>query len=213
MNEFYFKTKLDQTTLLGLRAKNIPELLEGIRGVPESSIYYHTHKYLHQHHFLSPEPPNDFAYWISEVLNEARLGEIMSSVDIVQFHTLDDLRNRFVEILSEHLRENDKSPTAPQGQEFHFMASRMFVLQTPYVATGLGEFREVLQRVSVNSLYYHIFDAKLRLEKGENDFSRWFRDLGKVQLADELARLDPYTYTLEGLRNKIIKLVESHDSN
>ncbi len=213
MNEFYFKTKLDQTTLLGIRAKNIQELLDGIKSVPEASIYYHTHKYLHQHHFLSPEPPNDFAYWITEVINEARLGEIMSSMDIVQFHTLADLRRRFVELLSEYLRENHKSPMAPQGQEFHFMASRMFVLQTPYVATTLTEFREALQRVSVNSLYYHIFDAKLRLEKNENDFSRWFRDLGKIQLADELARLDPYTYTLEGLRNKIVKLVEQHDSN
>jgi hypothetical protein len=213
MNEFYFNTKLDQTILLGTKAKNLPVLLEGIKNVPESSIYYHTHKYLHQHHFLSPEPPNDFAYWITEVLNEARLGEIMSSVDIVQFHTLEDLRSRFVEILTDHLRGKRRMSTAPLGQEFHFMASRMFVLQTPYRASTLSEFREALTRVSVNSLYYHIFDAKLRLEKGENDFSRWFRDLGIPDLANEVARLDPYTYTLEGLRNRIIQLVENHDTN
>jgi hypothetical protein len=213
MNEFYFNTKLDQTILLGRTAKNIPELLEGIKAVPESSIYYHTHKFLHQHHFLSPEPPNDFSYWITEVLNDARLGEIMSSVDIIQFHTLEDLRNRFVEILSEQPQQDQRLLSAPQGEEFHFMCSRMFVLRTPHIAHNLDEFKEVLKRVSVNSLYYHIFDAKLRLEKGENDFSRWFRDLGKPELAEKVARLDPYTFTLEGLRSRIIQLVERYGTN
>jgi len=212
MTEFYFNTKLDQTILLGKRARDVAELLEGIRTVPESSIYYHTHRYLHQHQFLSPESPNDFAYWITEVINEARLGEIMSSVDIIQFHALADLRDRFVEILTNYLQpKKRKTPAAPEGSEFHFMSCRTFVLQTPFVARNPAEFREALRKVSVNSIYYHVFDAKLRLEKGENDFSRWFRDLGKTQLADEIARLDPYTHTLEGLRNRIIQLVGNHD--
>jgi hypothetical protein len=213
MNEFYFNTKLDQTLLLGRTAKNIPELLEGVKEVPEASIYYHTHKFLHQHHFLSPEPPNDFSYWITEVLNDAQLGEIISSVDIIQFQSLEDLRSRFVEILSEQPLQERRTQLAPQGEEFHFMCSRTFVLRTPHVAHNLEEFTEVLKRVSVNSLYYHIFDAKLRLEKGENDFSRWFRDMGKPELAERVARLDPYTYTLEGLRSRIIRLVEQYGKN
>lgn len=213
MSEFRFNTKLDQTILLGRKAKNIAELLDGIVAVPESSVYYHTHRYLQQHHYLSPEPPNDFAYWISEVLNDAPLSEELSSVDIVQFSTLDDLRERFVAILRGHLHSAARLHDCPPGEEFHFMASRTFVLHTPYLAGTLTEFRDVLKRVSINSLYYHIFDAKLRLEKGENDFSRWFRDSGYIELADELARLDPYSYTLEGLRNKIVKLGEKYDKN
>jgi hypothetical protein len=213
MNEFYFNTKLDQTILLGRTARNIPELLEGIKEVPESSIYHHTHRFLHQHHFLSPEPPNDFSYWITEVLNDAHLGEMLSSVDIIQFQSLEDLRNRFIEILSEQPQQERRSLSAPQGQEFHFMCSRTFVLRTPHLAHDLDEFKEALKRVSVNSLYYHIFDAKLRLEKGENDFSRWFRYLGKTELAEKVARLDPYTFTLEGLRSQIIRLVEQHGTN
>ena len=213
MNEFYFNTKLDQTILLGRTAKNISELLEGVKEVPEASIYYHTHKFLHQHHFLSPEPPNDFSYWITEVMNDARLGEMMSSVDIIQFQSLEDLRSRFVEILSEQPSQERSPSSAPPGQEFHFMCSRMFVLRTPHVAHNLEEFKEVLKRISVNSLYYHIFDAKLRLEKGENDFSRWFRDSGRTELAEKVARLDPYTFTLEGLRSRIIRLVEQYGTN
>ena len=90
------------------------------------------------------------------------------------------------------------------------MASRTYVIKTPHVAHSIEEFKDLLGRVSVNSLYFHIFEAKLRLEKGENDFSQWLRDLGKPALADRIARLDPYTHTLEGLRNKLIQLVEKY---
>ncbi|MGH2567428.1 MAG: DUF5752 family protein [Bacteroidota bacterium] len=208
MSEFYFQTKVDQTILLGMKARNLSELLAGMQMVPESSIYYHTHRYLRQHHFLSPEPPNDFAYWITDVLNEVSLAEQISSVDIIQFHSLEELRRAFIDLLQNHLENSERSPSAPTGQEFHFMASRTFVLRTPYAARDLPEFATQLKLVSASSLYYHIFEAKLRLEKGENDFSRWFRDLGKTELADKVARLDPYTHTLEGLRKVLSQLVQ-----
>src|ERR1051325_3139908 len=83
ISPFVFSTKFDQTILLGRKAASAEELLEGIREVPGSSIYFHTHKFLQQHHYLSPDPPNDFAYGISNVLNEQALGKILSSVDIV----------------------------------------------------------------------------------------------------------------------------------
>lgn len=210
MNEFYFHTKVDQTILLGVKARNLSELLASVQTVPESSVYYHTHRYLRQHHFLSPEPPNDFAYWITQVLNEATLAERISSIDIIQFHTLEELRNAFIDILQTHLESTERTPSAPPGQEFHFMASRTFVLHTPHAARSLTEFAAQLRQVSIGSLYYHIFEAKLRLEKEENDFSLWFRDLGKTALADKVAKLDPYTYTLEGLRNTLIQMVEQY---
>jgi len=210
VSEFFFHTKLDQAILLGVKARNLSELLAGIQKAPESCIYYHTHRYLRQHHFLSPEPPNDFAYWITEVLNESTLAERISSVDIIQFQSLEALRNAFIDIIQTHLESSERTPSAPAGEEFHFMAARTFVLRTPYVAHDLAEFAALLKEISAGSLYYHIFEAKLRLVKGENDFSLWFRGLGKTELADKVSRLDPYTQTLEGLRNRLIQLVQKY---
>ena len=172
LNQFYFNTKLDQTLLLGQKARNIAGLADGVRTVPDASVYFHTHRFLHQHHFLSPEPPNDFAYWIGEVLNERELGEMMSSVDIVQFHTLRELRDRFLEILGNYRGGERKATVAPEGQEFHFMCSRTFVLRTPYVAEDLAQFKEILKLISINSIYYHVFDAKLRLQKPGNELGK-----------------------------------------
>jgi hypothetical protein len=212
MSEFRFCTKLDQTILLGRSVSTLPELVEGIMSVPKSSIYYHTHQFLRAHHYLTPEPSNDFAYWIAEVINDVVLGEQLSSIDIVRFKSITDLRAILVEIIASHIRRTPRLKEAAPGEEFHFMASRLFLAPTQHMAATLAEFREVLRLVSLDTLYYHMFDAKLRLENGENDFSRWFRHLGKPVLADDVARLDPYTYTLEGLRKRLIVLVNKHDN-
>ncbi len=211
MDEFHFCTKLDQTILLGRKARSLPELLEGIMSVPKWSIYYHTHRFLQAHHYLTPEPSNDFAYWTAGVMDDAMLGEQLSSIDIVSFKSIGDLRAALVEIIASHLKRSPRVREAAPGEEFHFMGSRLFVMQTQRVATTLSEFREILKLVSTDSLYYHMFDAKLRLENGENDFSRWFRHLGLPELADEVARLNPYAYTLDGLRKRLMVLVSKHD--
>ena len=212
MQDFHFFTKLDQTLLLGLRAHSIDELLTGIRSVPDGSIYYHTHRFLNQHHFLSPEPPNDFAYWVTNVLGDDVLGERLWSVDTVRFHNVSGLREKLIAILEQHPDARRRANECHEGEEFHFMASRIFVLPTAHVAHNLSEFAEQIAKVSIGSIYFHMFDAKLRLKTGENDFSRWLRDQGKANLADQIKRLDPYSYTLDGLRQRIVALVKQHES-
>ena len=110
---FYFYTRLNQTELLGRRAKNVVELLEGIRAVPDSSIYHHTHRILQQYHYMSPVPPNDFAYWITDALNEDALGETMASVDVIEFEKIDDLRKRFVALMNDFLKHKQKIRMCP----------------------------------------------------------------------------------------------------
>ena len=211
MTDFQFYTKLDQTIMLGMRARDVAGLLEGIRTVPSSSIYHHTHRFLQQHHYLSPEPPNDFAYWITEVLNDAALGERLSSIDIVQFHSIGDLRKNLIDLIKSYVDEGGDTIRCHPGQEFHFMASQTFVIRTAYAARSLREFADNLQRVSVGCIYYHMFDARLRLEQDDNDFSRWFQELGNRRLAEEVRQLDPYTHTLEGLRKRLLVLVRQYD--
>jgi len=213
MQAFHFFTKLDQTLLLGLRARTIDELLTGIRSVSDASIYFHTHRFLHQHHYLSPEPPNDFAYWVTNVLGDDVLGEKLWSIDTVRFVDIGGLRAKLMAILETYLESQRRANECQAGEEFHFMSCRTFVLPTAYVAHDLIQFAEVLARVSIGSVYFHMFDAKLRLNSGENDFSRWFRDQGKSALANETKRMDPYSYTLDGLRQRIGALVRQHESS
>lgn len=208
---FRFHTRLNLVELLGRKATTVLELLDGVREVPGASIYHHTHRFLQQHHYLSPEPPNDFAFWITERLGLDDVGERLASVDTVRYRRINDLRARYVEILEEVLAARRNSwPVCQEGEEFHFMSSRTFIIPLPYVARDAAEFLDILETVSVNSLYYHVFESRLRLERGENDFAVWFEARGNRELAEALSRLDTYTITLEGLRQEIIGLVGRH---
>jgi hypothetical protein len=208
---FHFMTRLNLVELLGCNAKNARELLAGLQDVPGSSVYYHTHRFIQQHLDLSPEPPNDFAFWITNALGQDALGEQLASVDTIRFHSITSLRKALLNILEKALAEpNGRNGDCQEGEEFHFLSCRTFILPTAYEAAGLSEFRDIVRKISIDSIYYHMFEARLRLENGDNDFSDWFQKLGQTGLAREISRLDPYNVTLEGLRRTIIQKVSAY---
>jgi len=155
------------------------------------------------------QPANDFAFWARGALGDQVLGEALASVDTIQYATLAGLRDALDQRLEAYLAAGPLRRMAPPGQEFHFMKARTFVVPTGLEAHSLGEFREMLGRVTVHSLYFHMFEARLRLGQLTNDFSAWFQDtLDLPTLANEVARLDPYTRTLEGLRRRLTQAVD-----
>ena len=208
---FRFYTRLHLSELTGLKASNLGQLLGVIKKAPGSCIYHHTHRFLQQHQYLSPEPPNDFAYWVSKVLGEDELGERLASIDTIQFSTVRSLRDKIIATIEDYLKNNmsAKLKFAGEGEEFHFMKSASFVLPTNYIAYDLREFVDIIKKVTMDSIYFHIFESRLRLERKTNDFSNWIEtSIGDKELSDRISRLDPYTHTLEDLRKTIIRIVE-----
>ncbi|MBM4432504.1 MAG: mechanosensitive ion channel family protein [Chloroflexi bacterium] len=206
---FHFNSRAHITELTGLKAKNLRELVEILKKVPDSVIYYHTHNFLEEQHYLIPGPSNDFGAWVSDALGDDVLGERLASVDTFGFSSLGALRERLVSIIEESLETGSSLREAMPGREFHFMKSVSAIFPTPYVAHDLREFAETMRKVSLSSLYFHVFESRLRLGKGLNDFSIWTQDsLGETELGEEISRIDPYTYTMEGLRSPLIQLIE-----
>lgn len=204
---FYFFTQLHLVKLLGIKAKNPVELLELLKKVPTSSVYYHTHVFLQKQQFLAS---SDFAYWISNVLNLKELGEEFASVDTINFKNIEELRKEFIKILTDYISKGKYIAECLEGQEFYFMDCVTFVLSTPYVANNLEEFNETLSKISTNSLYFHMFESRMRLGKDENDFAVWLKSIGEKKLAEEISKLDPYAITLDGLRRRIIALIKKY---
>jgi len=211
---FHFFSRLTLTFLTGRSAATLGEFLEGLRIVPDSVIYQHTHRYLFEHQFLTPEPPNDFAHWVAFMVGNEALGERLAAVDTVRFGSLADLRGAFISVIEKFSSRSDLDREVPEGKEFHFMGALRFSVPTPHRAGNLVEFRDSLRQVAISSLYLHIFEARLRPPLGKNDFSLWFeQELHLKRLAARVAALDPYTQTLEGLRAKIIGLIEEELSS
>ena len=205
---FLFKTQLSLVLLTGFKAADIKELRDGLKKVPESSIYYHTHHFLQQHQFLVEEPPNDFAYWVTHVLNESRIGEKLTAIDTVRFSSLEELRDAIISAIDPFVEDGTVLRKTHPEQTFHFMRSVLFNLKTSYEARNLEEFVRGLKNVSIQSLYFHMFEARLRTSRRVNDFSFWLQSLDETALAKEIERLDPYSQTMEDVRFRIIRMIE-----
>jgi len=58
-------------------------------------------------------------------------------------------------------------------------------------------------------VYFHMVQSRLLLGNPTNDFSLWLSEqLHESELAERISKLDPYTWSVEGLRNKICQMVE-----
>ena len=208
---FVFYTRFNLPELTGLSASNLVQLLRLLREVPGSSIYHHTHRFLEKHQYLSLEPPSDFGFWVSDILGEKALGERLNGIDTFQFSTIHDLRQALIGTIEVYLKENPaaKKRFADRDSRFHFIKSVSFILPMPYRVDSLESFERVLKRISISSIFFHVYEARLRLERKTNDFSYWLETaLLKKGLGDRIAALDPYAFTLEGLRKKIITILE-----
>ena len=105
---FVFYSRFNLQELTGLKASNIEQLLRHIRKVPGSSIYDHTHRFVEKHHFLFLISSNHFAYWVSEVLGEGKLGECLAAIDTVRFRSINDLREAIVSTIENHMKEDSR---------------------------------------------------------------------------------------------------------
>lgn len=208
---FRFCTRLSLSELTGIRASTLQQLARITKDMPDSCIYNHTHRFIEDHQYLSPKSPNDFSYWVGSILGEKELGDRLARIKVIEFGSIDTLRRKMVSTIRRYLRERPlaRLRCSADSDAFYFIKSINFIIPTDHIVNDLAEFVEALKNVAPNSLYFHIFDARLRLGRDMNDFSNWIENsIGAKELADEISGLDPYTYTLEELRTMIISMVE-----
>jgi len=194
------------TRITERKARTLLQLLEGIRHCNDASIFNHTFQSLEQHHFLTEGFSNDFAQWALAACNEPQLGERLASLDINHYETLAEVRADLVKTLEAHLTHSPAAASRQAFEVFHFCEALTVAVPTEYEARTLTEFCSALRQVSVHTVHYHFVTARLREPLTVNDFSFWLEDsLGLRELADRIDRIDIYTNTLDGVRQRILE--------
>jgi hypothetical protein len=190
---------------LAQQADDEKELAELLEEVPLDSIHFHTHSYFLRHRFIERAYPNDFAQWVVGQVGDHVLGERLSVIDPFDFPNLEDLREEIISIIDDHLSRASIIPRVVFGQPFHFKRSRILEVPIGIEAKTLHEFRQAVSDVDVSAVYFHMFEARFRLGREENDFSAWIRSsLGLLKLADCIRSINPYLGSLERLRSSIL---------
>jgi hypothetical protein len=207
---FVFQTERHLVMLTGSRARNLTELLDHITKVSGSSIFYHTHHLYLSQHFEKPVFHSDFATWASAALQEEPLSEKLVAIDLLAFSSIRQLRMAIIETIKNYLGQlGRRVRNCLPGYEFHFCECKSFIMPSGLVAQDIPDFFAKLPMVSNPSLYFHFFEARLRLGRQTNDFSAWLSYRGAPKLAQAIDKLHPYQMTLEELKEEIIGLGKS----
>jgi hypothetical protein len=202
---FRFYTSLGLVELTGQMARNASELLEIVRKADDSSVFYHTHRYFREYHFVRGECSSDFGQWAYDSMQEMTLGEKLTGIDILDYTDIPSLRSAIIAAIDDYINSGARVRDAPSGKEFHLCRLVSVIMPTRYIASNRDEFLHALKVININSIYYHLFEARLRLGRKTNDFSLWAEEtMENPSVARRIESLDPYTHTLEELRSEII---------
>ncbi|MBW2646098.1 MAG: hypothetical protein JRE23_07965 [Deltaproteobacteria bacterium] len=208
---FQFLSSASLVKLTGRKAHNLEGLLDLIKTCSDSSIFYHTFSVFLQMREVQVPYNTDFALWASRSLNEQALAEKFMAVDLPEYNTIESLKIRLIEIIERYREQKPDAFKKIANEPFYLYDMTRIVYRTDKFAYNLKSFREVLPTVSMYSIYYHFIEARLRTRLQDNDFSIWIENsLNMPQLAHTIRKIDINLYTLEGLRNRIIQLIDQH---
>ena len=204
---FVFKQCISMVKSTGKRARNLRELRELIAIISEECLYHHVCQYFLKMHIV--EYNNDFAQWAGESLEERVLSEYFSNLDPFLFRELEESRKMLLNVIDTYLEQFPEPREVMPGNEFYFNESIVILFPAGIRANNLAEFLIAIKYVDGPSIYYHFYEARMRLRSGVDDFSRSVEGaLGKQDLATKIRSIDPFMHTLEGIREHLVEAVE-----
>ncbi len=207
---FQFSSSASLEMLTGRKAYNLEELLELLRTCRPSSIFYHTFSAFLKLKEADVPYNSDFAIWVAMSLNEKALAEKLMAVDLSDYGTTEELRSRLIELIEAHRSERPAAFQKTAEDPFHLYDITRVVYLTDKFAYDLASFRETVAHISMYSFYLHFIESRLQALE-ENDFSEWIEhSLGMPELADRIRRVDLNMYTIEGLRSRVLGLIDEH---
>jgi len=205
---FQFSTVARVTRIGNQTADTLAEMSRGLEECSDASIFYHTFQTLGTHHFLTEGFSNDFAQWVLASANRHELAEQLAALDVRDYTSLAELRRDLHRLVGEYCAAHPQIAAQAALERFTFCESVEATIPVGSACT-LEEFRTGVENLSHSALYFHFFSSRLRLQLRTNDFSLWLANsLGLEALASSVNRIDVYTNTLEGVRLKILRLID-----
>lgn len=203
---FEFRQCITILKATGMKASNIKELGHTISRASDACIFHHTYQYFLKEHIL--EYTNDFAQWAGESLEERAVAEELSNVDPYGFSTIAELRSALLSVIDSCLEIIPQDRYVQPGDEFHFNETITYVFPAGVWARNLAEFLMALKFVDHGSIYYHFYEARMRVPGGIDDFSLWIdQALRKKELAGKVRTIDPFMHTTSEIRAFISDIV------
>ncbi len=204
---FYFMDMVNVIKHTGIKARTLSELRDGIANISSTSLFHHTCQFFIKGNIQ--EHTNDFAQWVSTYLGESPLAEQLSNIDAYSFTSKTTMRKHFLDVIDKYMEEITEPRPALPGEEFFFNEAVTFIFPAGIKARNLAELLMAVKHVDASSIYYHFYEARARLRRGSDDFSKWIDEVAKApEVAMKLGNIDPFMNNLEDVRKQIAAILE-----
>ncbi len=208
---FQFSSSAYLEKLTGKKAHNLDELLKLIESCSLSSIFYHTFSALRKLREVHVPYTNDFAVWISRNLHKEALSEKLGAIGLTEYNTIENLRAHIIEIIEDSKDQNPPAFQKKADEPFYLCDVTRIVYLTDKFAYNLESFREALDSISIDSLYFHFIESRLYNQNHLDDISTWIeQSQGLSKLAQGIRNIDISVYTLNETKAKIAELIDEH---
>ncbi len=207
--KFVFYSYLSIPRYAGIKASDIGEFYEGLKRSPSSVIFYHLFHTLFRKHVLQIDYINDFAHWIWKTVREQDLAEELAVFEPLKIKSLRRVKNEILKAVEKFLAADRRLIRVPRGEEFYFMESVSFITPSGISAENEKEFFRKMRNVGLETVFFHLIEARLRLKAFTNDFSEWLeKSCGRKDLAERISAINPYNHTLFEIKMMLEKVGE-----
>jgi hypothetical protein len=207
-NPFYFYTSSNLAELTGEKSNTLLELLALLKRCSGLTIFHHAFQICRERHFAIKKYHSDFAQWISASLGEEDLAEGLGTLDVRDFTSIQSLREFMIKIIEDYICKHPSCGNRRSKTPFFFCQSTSMVIPTRYIAWSLEEFYQIAMTIEIQSIHYHLIEARFRLGIHTNDFSNWFRNsLGLEKPAQKIEDINIYL-PLEEIRKIILQYIK-----
>jgi hypothetical protein len=190
----------------GRSCSNLRELLDAVRTSSEAVLEHHMLRCVLDDHFELYEFPNDLARWAWDALGDRLLGEQIALIDPYQFQSLAGMRTAIADVIEERLWSLERIPWCRPGLELHLVESRLIAYDTGERVDVPLALAELISRIPLRSLFYHVHEARRRTKGATDDFSSWLEAHGAdALLVEQLRAIDFYFLNLNQLRGALVE--------
>jgi hypothetical protein len=188
----------------GRVARDLDELLRGIRECSAASLFYHSHQHQLRHPAVDELHPADFVAWVNGVVQDRETAERLSFVIEHRGGSPDELRAALGEVLEALPEKTRLTRDAPEEGQFEFLEMESVLVPTERYCRNCDELLDHLAETNPSVIFYHLVEQPW-LAPDQPSLIGWVREQGDQRLVGWLEEAARSGLPLEEMRRRLLR--------
>jgi len=189
---------------LGPRVRDLASLRKFLEDAPDLSLFYHCVQHLIRHPAGDERPPDDFAAWAANVLQDREAAERLAFAATTRNSGAAELRAALLEVLGQLVSRGRHSADVPDEAALVLLAADSVALPTGLEPSNGGEMLDALGTSHVEVWFYHLIEQPW-MESGRSPLIGWLIEHGEPGIAARVEEFSASNAALLSARERLLR--------